>query len=122
MAHPVVKVLAHPFGRRIGIRPALDLDMDGVIASAVEHGVALETNGHRDRLDLPADWIASAAAQGALFAANSDAHRVPEVDNIGNAVATLQHAGIRAERVVNTFPLDNFLDWIERGRLQNQVS
>jgi DNA polymerase (family 10) len=113
LAHPAVRVLAHPFGRRIGIRPALDLDMDEVIASAVEQGVALETNGHRDRLDLPADWIAGAAAEGALFAANSDAHRVPEVDNIANAVATLQHAGITAERVVNTFSLDDFLGWIE---------
>jgi DNA polymerase (family 10) len=40
LAHPAVRVLAHPFGRRIGIRPALDLDMDEVIASAVEQGVA----------------------------------------------------------------------------------
>ena len=113
MAHPVVKVLAHPFGRRIGIRPALDIDMDTVIDAAVENGIALESNGHRDRLDLPADWIARAAAKGAVFAANSDAHRVPEVDNVGNAIATLQHAGINAERVVNTFPLPEFLDWID---------
>jgi hypothetical protein len=35
------------------------------------------------------------------------------VDNIANAVATLQHAGITAERVVNTFSLDDFLGWIE---------
>ncbi|HSM44048.1 MAG TPA: PHP domain-containing protein, partial [Acidimicrobiia bacterium] len=53
LSHPVVRILAHPFGRRIGIRPCLDIDMGRVVEAAVAMGVALETNGHRDRLDLP---------------------------------------------------------------------
>lgn len=114
LEHPVVRVLAHPYGRRIGIRPPMDLDMDAIVESAVENGVALETNGHRDRLDLPAEWIEIAAEQGALFAANSDAHRPDEMDNIANAVATLQRAGVTPDRVVNTFAEEDFFEWAHR--------
>jgi len=112
LAHPVVKVLAHPFGRRIGIRPAIDVDMDRVIEAAINHGVALETNGHRDRLDLGADWLQVAAERGAVFAANSDAHRRDEIGNVANALGTLQRAGIDAEKVVNTWEVDRLQEWV----------
>lgn len=112
LSHPVVRVLAHPFGRRIGIRPCLDIDMDAVIASAIRHGVALEANGHRDRLDLPADWVATAAAAGALLAANSDAHRLGEMGNVANAVAILQRAGVTSDHVINTRDAAAMTQWI----------
>lgn len=111
LSHPVVRILAHPFGRRIGIRPGLDIDMGRVVEAAVAKGVALETNGHRDRLDLPADWIREAARLGAWFAANSDAHRVGEMANVENAVATLQRGGVSPERVVNALSPVDLIDW-----------
>ena len=114
LEHPIVRVLAHPFGRRIGIRPPLDVDMEAVIDAAVGNDVALETNGHRDRLDLSADWILLAAGRGAVFAANSDAHRITEMENITNAIATLQRAGIRPERVINTLPASGMGRWLSR--------
>lgn len=111
VAHPKVRVLAHPFGRRIGMRPALAIDMDRVIEAAVAHGVAMETNGHRDRLDLSAEWVKRAAAAGAVFAANSDGHTLGEMGNVANAVATLQRAGIGAEQVVNTWDVEAVAEW-----------
>ncbi len=116
MRHPVVAVIAHPFGRRIGRRPAMDLDMDRVSKVAADQGVALETNGHRDRLDLPSEWLVRAAEHGAMFAANSDAHRIAEMDNIDNAVASLQRAGIGPERVINTFGVEKLSEWAMRRR------
>ncbi|HEX6286217.1 MAG TPA: PHP domain-containing protein, partial [Acidimicrobiia bacterium] len=122
MAHPAVRVLAHPFGRRIGIRPAIDVDMETVIEASLRHGVALETNGHRDRLDLGADWLEIAAERGALFTANSDAHRREEIGNVANAVGTLQRAGIDAERVVNTWDVDRLLAWIGDDHTNRRVT
>lgn len=113
LSNPVVRVLAHPLGRRIGIRPGLDLDVEAVIDAAIATGVALEANGHRDRLDLPAEWVSVASGRGAVFAANSDAHRVGEIDNVSNAVAVLQRAGVGLERVVNTWPLPVLETWLE---------
>lgn len=114
LRHPAVKVLAHPTGRRIGIRPPLDLGLDAVFAVAAEEGVALELNGHRDRLDLSAELVEHALTAGCRFAANSDAHRLAELANVENGVATAQRAGVTADRVVNTLDLDDFMGWVER--------
>ncbi|HEX6221128.1 MAG TPA: PHP domain-containing protein, partial [Acidimicrobiia bacterium] len=111
ISHPAVRVLAHPFGRRIGVRPAIDVDMNRIIEAAVRHGVALETNGHRDRLDLSSAWIEKAAERGAVFAANSDAHRLSEIGNVANALGTLQRAGVAAEQVVNTWDTAKLQGW-----------
>jgi DNA polymerase (family X) len=111
LGHPVVRVLAHPTGRRIGNRPALDLDIDAVIDAAIENQVALEVNGHRDRLDLSAGLAAMAVTAGAVLAANSDSHRIGEMSNVTNSVTTMQRAGIAASSVVNTMSVGAFREW-----------
>jgi DNA polymerase (family 10) len=115
MRHPVVRILAHPTGRRIGIRPGVDLDVEAVIAAAVDHDVALEVNGHRDRLDLSADLTKTALSAGAMLAANSDAHRMGELGNVANSVGTMQRAGVPPASVVNTLPVTRFREWISGG-------
>jgi DNA polymerase (family 10) len=109
--NPRVRILAHPTGRRVGMRAPLDLDLESVIAAAIEEGVALEVNGHRDRLDLSSDLAGAAVGAGALVVANSDAHRVDELGNVSNAVATLQRAAVTTERVVNAWGSQALLDW-----------
>jgi DNA polymerase (family X) len=111
LSHPAVRVLAHPTGRRIGNRPAIDLDIDAVITSAIENRVALEVNGHRDRLDLSASLASMAVEAGAVLAANSDSHRIGEMGNVANSVATIQRAGIAPSSVVNTMPVEAFREW-----------
>ncbi|MGH8873547.1 MAG: hypothetical protein ACRDWS_16425 [Acidimicrobiia bacterium] len=115
MQHPVVRVLAHPTGRRIGIRPPVELDMEAVIVAASKNQVALEVNGHQDRLDLSAPLAAEAAAGGAMLVANSDAHRLGEMGNIANSVATMQKAGVGPGLVINTMPLDRLQAWVSRS-------
>jgi DNA polymerase (family 10) len=121
LGHPVVRVLAHPTGRRIGARPGIDLDIEAVIDGAIQNDVALEVNGHRDRLDLSASHASTAMAAGALLAANSDAHRISEMGNVANAVATMQRAGVGPDSVVNSWPADRFISWV-RGTAPAGVS
>lgn len=115
LAHPSVRVLAHPTGRRIGIRSGVSVDLDAVIDAAVAYDRALECNGHRDRLDLGRTWVRIALQRGARFAANSDAHRTDEIANIANAVATLQASGTPAASVVNAMTVDDFTAWASPG-------
>jgi DNA polymerase (family 10) len=112
LAHPRVRVLSHPTGRRIGLRPPLRLDMAAVMDIAATHSVALEANGHRDRLDLNADFAKQAFDRGVVLAANSDAHRSAELTNIGNAVASLQAAHLPVDAVVNARGHEEFLTWL----------
>jgi DNA polymerase (family 10) len=116
VSHPLVKVLAHPTGRRIGNRPPIAVDVAALIAAAIEHDVAMEVNGHRDRLDLSARHIEQALEAGALLAANSDAHRTGEMGNVANSVATLQRAGAGPDSVVNCWPAPRFLPWVDGAR------
>lgn len=111
LAQPSVRVLAHPTGRRIGIRSGVSVDMGAVIDAAVAYDRALECNGHRDRLDLGSAWVRTALQRGARFAANSDAHRTDEIANIANAVATLQASGAPASSVVNAMTVEDFTAW-----------
>src|SRR4029079_10057781 len=54
MRHPAVRCLSHPRGRILNHRPSNALDLERTIEVALETGVALETNGLPDRLDLRA--------------------------------------------------------------------
>ena len=50
--NPHVDCIGHLTGRRISRRPGADLDLERVVARAVETGTALEINGQPDRLDM----------------------------------------------------------------------
>lgn len=109
--HPAIKVIAHPLGRRIGIRPGFDLDLEVVFEAAAETKTALEVNGHRDRMDLSALNAAAGLVAGVRLVANSDAHRLSEIDNVSVAVGVLQKAGAEASHVLNTLPYDDLMAW-----------
>ena len=64
MHHPAVRAIAHPFGRIIGRRPPIELDLGQVFAAAVRTKTALEINGHLQRLDLPAEAARAAVGEG----------------------------------------------------------
>ena len=81
-------------------------------SSPLPSRIALEVNGHGDRLDLSAGRAAVAVATGAVLAANSDTHRVGEMGNVANSVATMQRAGVGPASVINTMPVYRFRDWI----------
>ena len=52
IAHPAVRVLAHPRGRITGSRAGVIANWDAVFASAAERGVAIEIDGDPARQDL----------------------------------------------------------------------
>ena len=52
MENPHVDILGHPTGRMLGKRPANPLDIEAVIAKAVETGTVLEVSCQPHRLDL----------------------------------------------------------------------
>ena len=116
ISNPKVNVIAHLTGRRIGVRPPIELDFELILAAAAEHGTALEVNGHLDRMDAPAELVARGRELGVLFAANSDAHRGTELANVAHSVGILQRGLVTHKKVVNTWPVAELLDWAAVGR------
>lgn len=112
---PRVHVLAHPRGRMYS-RQGVLARWGEVFAEAARHGVAIELDGdpYRQDLDYGLAWIAREA--GCLFALDSDAHSGAELAYAEIALAHARHAGIAPERVINTWPVGQLLDWARRRR------
>lgn len=114
--NPYVDVIAHPTGRLIQARDPADLDMSAVIEAAAEHQVALEINAHPDRLDLNAGHAKMAAEAGCLLSINTDAHQPAHLELRRFGIGVAQRAWIESEKVVNTFPLEKLIGWLERAK------
>jgi DNA polymerase (family 10) len=109
MRHPAVRALSHPRGRIINHRPPNALDLGRTFEVALETGVALETNGLPDRLDLSGAEIRLAIEAGVPIVVSTDAHSVRGLGNMQLAVHTARRGWATAADVVNTRPLDEVL-------------
>jgi DNA polymerase (family X) len=109
MRHPAVRALSHPKGRIINHRPPNALDLERAFEVALETGVAIETNGLPDRLDLSGPEIRLAIEAGVPIVASTDAHSVRGLANMRLAVHTARRGWATAADVVNTRPLDEVL-------------
>jgi DNA polymerase (family 10) len=109
MRHPAVRCLSHPKGRIINHRPPNALDLEAVLAVALEHGVALEVNGLPDRLDLSAEDARLAVVAGVPLVVSTDAHSIRGLGNMELAVATARRGWATAASVLNTRPLAEVL-------------
>ena len=105
MRHPAVSCLSHPKGRIINHRPPNALDLERVFEVALELGVALETNGLPDRLDLSGPEVRLAVEAGVPIVASTDAHSIRGLGNMRLAIATARRGWATAADVLNTRPL-----------------
>jgi len=104
-----VDIIAHPSGRKIGIRDDLDLDWDAFYREAAETRTVLEVNGSDERLDLDDRRARAALDAGNRFTIDSDAHYLGEFDNLDWGVAQARRAWLESRNVLNTLPLEEFL-------------
>ena len=109
MRHPAVRALSHPKGRIINHRPPNALDLARTFEVALETGVAVETNGLPDRLDLSGPQIRLAIEAGVPIVVSTDAHSVRGLGNMRLAVHTARRGWATAVDVVNTRPLAEVL-------------
>lgn len=111
LRNPHVDVIAHPSGRKIGIRPDLDLDWEVFFGEAARTGTLLEINGSDERLDLDDRRAREARDAGCRLTIDSDAHYLGELDNILWGVGLARRAWVEVDDVANTWPLDRLLAW-----------
>jgi putative hydrolase len=104
MSNPLVDIVTHP-----GNGAEFPLEIDTIVAAAVEHGVALELNNHSfdprsgrsvGRATEEAFAVAARDA-GALISIGSDAHYHDQVGGFANALAVVDQIGFPRERIVN---------------------
>jgi DNA polymerase (family 10) len=114
--NPYVDIIGHPTGRLIPDREAADLDMDAILQSAAETGVALEMNAHPSRLDLDDVYARRAIQMGILLSINTDAHSPADLDMLHFGVATARRGWVEPQHVINTWGTDKLISWLKKRK------
>jgi DNA polymerase (family 10) len=112
--NPHVDLIGHPRGQLILERDPADLDMEAVFAAARKSGIALEINANPHRLDLEASLARRAVEMGIPICIDTDAHAIDQMDLLRYGIMTARRGWVEAASVINTWPLEQFLDWVGR--------
>jgi DNA polymerase (family 10) len=102
--NPHVDSIGHLTGRKLNKRPGADVDVEQVVARAVETGTALEINSQPDRLDMRDVHARLAGAAGVRIPITTDAHSSGALRYRELGVAQARRAWLTKEQVLNTRP------------------
>ena len=118
VANPHTDVLGHCTGRlvtgaaqRHAEAASRTFDAEAVFAACLEFGVAVEINSRPERLDPPKRLLRLAVELGCEFAIDTDAHAPGQLDWQRNGCERAVECGVPVERVVNTWPAGDLVDW-----------
>jgi DNA polymerase (family 10) len=104
--HPLVTILGHPTGRLLLGRRSFALDVEEVARAAAANDVYLEINANAQRLDLSDGHVRRAAAAGARFVIDPDAHAEAGFADTPLGVMVARRAALVGEQVLNTLDVD----------------
>ena len=112
MDNPHVDCIGHLTGRRLLKRQGAPVDVERVVAHAVETGTALEINSQPDRLDLRDTHARLAGEAGVLIPITTDAHSVGALGYAELGISQARRAWLTKEQILNTRP------WREIAKLR----
>lgn len=116
---PHTDVLGHCTGRLVtgnrGVRPESKFDAEKVFTACRDYGTAVEINSRPERRDPPTRLLNLALEIGCLFAIDTDSHAPGQLDFLGYGAQRALDAGVPTDRIVNTWPADELLEWTGRG-------
>jgi DNA polymerase (family X) len=102
MDNPHVDCIGHLTGRRLLKRDGAAVDVERVVAHAVETGTALEINSQPDRLDMRDAHARLAGEAGVKIPVTTDAHSVGALGYAELGVAQARRAWLTKEQILNT--------------------
>lgn len=114
LSHPKAKILAHPTGRLINMRPGYEANWERIFEFCARNNKALEINSWPTRLDLRDDLVRIARDKGCKFVINSDSHDVAHMDNIPYGVSVARRGWLEKDDVINTYSYTKLLEWIKK--------
>ncbi|MEO8193463.1 MAG: DNA polymerase/3'-5' exonuclease PolX [Gemmatimonadales bacterium] len=109
MDDPRLTILGHATGRLLLSREGYSVDVDAVIAKALETGTVLELNCDPHRMDL--DWrhCRKARDHGVMIEIGPDAHSEESLDNVEMGVGMGRKAWLTKDDVLNAKPVKEVL-------------
>jgi DNA polymerase (family 10) len=114
LSHPKAKILAHPTGRKIGLREGYELDWEAIFEFCRKNGKALEISAWPDRLDLPDTLVREAVKAGVKLVIDSDSHAADQMTFMRFGVAVARRGWAEKKDVLNTLPREKLNDILLR--------
>lgn len=112
ITNPHVAMIGHPSGRLLPDRPAADLDMEAVLEAAAASRTIIEINANPQRLDLRDVYVRRASELGVKLAINTDAHHSGQLGFMHYGIGIAQRGWATAADVVNTWPVEELLMYV----------
>jgi DNA polymerase (family 10) len=109
LENPHLKILGHPTGRLLLRREAFRYDLEGVLKSCKEQGVAVECNAFPDRLDLRDVDLRAAKEHGVKVVISTDAHSTTHLPHMKYGVRMARRGWLERSDVLNTLPTGKLL-------------
>src|SRR2546430_16770294 len=100
--NPYTQIIAHPTGRLLLRRDALDYDMEKVLDACAKHGVAMECNSYPDRLDLKDVYLRMCKERGVQVVISNDSHTAANLSLIRYRSTTARRGWVTTNDVSNT--------------------
>ena len=107
--NPYTQIIAHPTGRILLRRESFEYDMELILKTARERGVAMECNSHPERLDLRDTHLRMAKDAGVKIVISTDAHSTSNLSLIEFGVRTARRGWLETKDVLNTMPCEKLL-------------
>lgn len=108
MENEYVTFLAHPTGRLLNQRNPYEYDIEKILDTAAEKGIAVEVNAFPSRMDFDAEHIKLALQKKVKLVINTDSHSVQNLDFMEFGIAQARRGWAKKEDVLNTLPWKKF--------------
>ncbi len=110
--HPKTRILGHPTGRLLLMRPGYSIDYQLILDACFANQVVVELNAHPYRLDLDWRWIDYFVSKGGLISINPDAHQKEGYHDMKYGVNVARKAYLTPEHCLNAKNLMDFEQWV----------
>jgi putative hydrolase len=113
IANPHMDILGHCTGRLVlgKGRPESTFDADLVFGACAHFDKAVEINCRPERLDPPLRLLGQVVELGCKVSIDTDAHAVGQLEWQPYGCARAAEAGVAPDEIVNTWPVEQLLEW-----------
>lgn len=112
LSYSKAKILGHPTGRMLNVRPGYELDWDKIFDFCKKYNKALEINSWPNRLDPPDTVIRRAIEAGVKLVIDTDSHKVTQMDLSRYGVSLAKRGWAKKSDILNTLGYNEFAEWL----------
>ena len=113
MENENVDIIAHPFGRLINQRPAIEMDFDRILQKAKETKTILEINAYPERMDLNDYYARAAVKHGVKLSIGTDSHDADQLRNYKLGISIARRGWAEKKDIINSYSVKDMIRFLK---------